>query len=139
MVSYLPFIIVKHSKNIRFQFVDNHDNCLQARSSCRSSLLYIGSNSWVHSVQQSMTRLLSTLKFAAKKKRGCSMIVVKAGNATNILNKVDANSWWVGRVHAMRRHNGKQFGVLRHVVDLLARTDESKRRTPNNPHIKVML
>jgi hypothetical protein len=39
----------------------------------------------------------------------------------------------------MRRRNGKQFGVLRHAVDLLARTEELGRRNPNNPHIEVML
>ena len=40
------------------------------------------------------------------------MIVVKDGNVTNIFNEVDAISWWVGRVQAMRGRNGKQFGVL---------------------------
>jgi hypothetical protein len=45
----------------------------------------------------------------------------------------------VGRVQAMRRHNGKQFGVLRQAVHLLARTEESGRRNPNIPHIEVML
>ena len=35
--------------------------------------------------------------------------------------------------------NGKQFGVLRQAVDLLAQTEESRRRNPNNPHIEVML
>jgi hypothetical protein len=39
----------------------------------------------------------------------------------------------------MRRRNGKQFGVLRQAVDILARTEESWRRNPNNPHIEVML
>jgi hypothetical protein len=39
----------------------------------------------------------------------------------------------------MRRRNGKQFGVLSQAVDLLARTKESGRRNPNNPHIEVML
>jgi hypothetical protein len=39
----------------------------------------------------------------------------------------------------MRRRNGKQFGVLRQAVDLLAQTEESGRRNPNNPHIEVML
>jgi hypothetical protein len=34
--------------------------------------------------------------------------------------------------------NGKQFGVLRHAVDL-ARTKELERRNPNKPHIEVML
>ncbi len=33
----------------------------------------------------------------------------------------------------------KQFGVLRQAVDLLSRTEESRRRNPNNPHIEVML
>ena len=47
------------------------------------------------------------------KKMGCSTTIVKARNATNILNEVDAGSWWVGRVHAMWRHNGKKFGLLR--------------------------
>lgn len=42
-------------------------------------------------------------------------------------------------MQAMRRRNGKQFGVLRQAVDLLARTEESGRRNPNNPHIEVML
>ena len=55
-----------------------------------------------------------------KQKRGRSKTVAKAGNATNILNIVDASSWWVGRVHVMRWCNGKHFGVLRQAVDLLA-------------------
>jgi hypothetical protein len=42
-------------------------------------------------------------------------------------------------VQAMRRRNGKQFGVLRQAVDLVAQTEESWRRNPNNPHIEVML
>ena len=67
------------------------------------------------------------------------MTVVKVGIATNILNIVDFSSWWVDRVHAMRRHNGKQFGVLKQAVDLLAQTKKSGRRNPNNPHIEVML
>jgi hypothetical protein len=116
---------IKHS----IQF-NKHDNCLQARSSRGSSLLCIGSNYGVHFVQRSMTRLLSIVKSVVKRKRGRSTSVVKAGNATNILNKVDANSWWVGRVQAMRQRNGKQFGVLRQAVDLLARMEESGRRIP---------
>ena len=67
------------------------------------------------------------------------MFVVKARNATKILNEIDSNSWWVGRVQAMRRRNEKQFGVLGQAVDLLAQTEESRRRDSNNPHIKVML
>ena len=47
---------IKHS----IQF-NNHDNCLMARSSRGSSLLYIGSNCGVHFVQRSTTRLLSTV------------------------------------------------------------------------------
>jgi hypothetical protein len=125
---------IKHS--IHF---NNHDNCLQTRSSCGSSLLTIGSDCGVHFVQRSTTWLLSTVKSAVKRKRGFSMTDVKVGNATNILNGVDSSSWWVGRVQAMRRRNGKQFGVLRQAVDLLARTKESRRRNPNNPHIEVML
>jgi hypothetical protein len=93
----------------------------------------------VHFVQRSTTRLSSTVRSAVKRKRGRSSVVNKAGNATNILNEVDEGSWWVGRVQAMRHRNGKQFGVLRHAVDLLARTEESRRRNPNNPHIEVML
>ena len=34
---------------------------------------------------------------------------------------------------------GKEFGVLRKAINLLAQTEESKRRNPNNPHIEVML
>jgi hypothetical protein len=41
-----------------------------------------------------------------------------------------------GRVHAMRRRNGKQFGVLRQAVDLLARMEESGRRNPIIPTSK---
>jgi hypothetical protein len=44
-----------------------------------------------------------------------------------------------GRVQAMRWRDGKQFGVLGQAVDLLARTEESRRRNPNNPLIEVML
>jgi len=60
-----------------------------------------------------MTRLLSIVKSIAKRKKRISTTVVKAGNATKILNGLDATSWWVGRVQAMRRRNEKQFGVLR--------------------------
>ena len=67
------------------------------------------------------------------------MTVVKVGNATNILNGVDFSSWWVGKMQAMRQCNGKQFGILRQVVDLLAQAKELGRRNPNNPHIEVML
>ena len=67
------------------------------------------------------------------------MTEVKVGNATDILNGVDSSSWWVSRVQTMRRRNGKQFGVLRQAVDLLARREELGRRNPNNPHIEVML
>ena len=55
--------------------------------------------------------LLSTVKFAAKRKRGHSMILVKARHVTNTLNEVDACSWWVGRVQAMRWRNGEQYNV----------------------------
>ena len=34
--------------------------------------------------------------------------------------------------------NEKQFGILRQVVDLLGRTEESMRRNPNNLHIELM-
>ena len=67
------------------------------------------------------------------------MTVVKVGNDTNILNKVDFSSGWVDRVQAMRQRNGKQFGVLRQAVDLLARTEDSWRKNPINSYIKVML
>ena len=93
----------------------------------------------MHFVQRSTTRLSSTVRFAAKRKKGRSCVANTAGNATNIMNGVYEGSWWVGRVQAMRRRNGKQFGVLRQAVDLLARTEESGRRNPNNPHIEVML
>ena len=93
----------------------------------------------MHFVQQSTTRLLSSIKSIAKRKRGYSTIVVKVVNATKILDILDATSWWVGRVQGMRWHNEKQFGVLRQAVDLLARMEESGRRNPNNPHIEVML
>ena len=76
---------------------NNHDNCLQARSSCGSNLLSIGFNCGVHFVQRNITRLLWIIKSVAKQKRGCSMIVIRARNVTNILNGVDASSWWVGR------------------------------------------
>ena len=54
--------------------------------------------------------LLSTVKFAAKQKKGHSMILVKARHVTNTLNEVDACSWWVGRVQAMRWRNGNNVG-----------------------------
>jgi hypothetical protein len=54
----------KHS----IQF-NNHDNCLQARSSCGSSLLSIGSHGGVHFVQLSTTRVLSTVKSVVKQKK----------------------------------------------------------------------
>ena len=104
-----------------------------------NSMLTIGSDCGVHFVQRSTTRLLSTVKSAPKRKEGLSMTDVKAGNTTNILNGVDSSSLWVGKVQPMRRRNGKQFGVLRQAVDLLARTEESRRRNPNNSRIEVML
>ena len=80
----------------------------------------IGFDCGVHFVQRSTTRLLSIVKSVAKRKRGHSLIVVKVGNATNILNRVDFSLWWVDRVRVIRRRNGNQFGVLRPTVDLLA-------------------
>ena len=45
----------------------------------------------------------------------------------------------VGRVQAMLQLNVKQYGVLRQTIDLFARTMESWRGNPNNPHIQVLL
>jgi len=71
-------------------------------------------------------------------KKGRSTTIFKTGNATNISNGVDAiHGGWVGCT--MRPRNRKQFGVLRQVVDLLAQTEESRRRNPNNPHFEVVL
>ena len=125
---------IKHSIQI-----NNHDNCLHSRSSCGSSFICIGSVCGVHFVQQSTTKLLSTIKYVAKQKSEHSRIIVKVGSAINILNGVDTSSWWVGRVQSMRWHNGKQFGVLRQAVDLLAWMKELGWRNPNNPYIEVML
>ena len=105
----------KHS----IQF-NNHDNCLQSGSSCRSSLLCIGSNCGVHFVQRSTTRLSSTVRSAAKRKRGHSSVANKAGNATNTLNGVDEGSWWVGRCKLCSVATGNNLGCYdRRLTSLL--------------------
>ena len=43
-------------------------------------------------------------------KRGPPTNTSKPGNATNISNGVDVDSWWVGRVYAMRWRNGNDLG-----------------------------
>ena len=118
--------------------VDIHDNCLQASSSSGSGLLSIGSDCAVHFVQRSTTRLSSTVRSAAKRKRGPPSNPSRL-TPTNCLRAVDEGVCWLGRVQAMRRRNGKQFGVLRQPVDLLARLEDRGRRTNQNPHIEVML
>ena len=125
---------IKHS--IEF---NNHDNCMQAGSSSSTGLLCIGSDCGVHFVQRSTTRISSIVKSAAKHKRGRPPSAPTPSTATNILNAVDEAAWWVGRVQAMWRQNGRQFGVLRQPVDLLARMEENGKRNPHNPHIEVML
>ena len=124
---------IKHSA----QF-NNHDNCLQASSSSGSGLLSIGSDCAVHFVQRSTTRLSSTVRSAAKRKRGPPSNPSRL-TPTNCLRAVDEGVCWLGRVQAMRRRNGKQFGVLRQPMDLLARLEDRGRRTNQNPHIEVML
>ena len=79
------------------------------------------------------------MRAATKRKQGRPPNASTGLNVTNILHAVDEGVWWVGRVQAMRRHNGRQFGVLRQPVDLLARVEENGRRNPHNPHIEVML
>jgi hypothetical protein len=125
---------IKHT----IQF-NNHDNCMKSGLSSGTGLLCIGSDCGVHFVQRSTTRLSSTVRSAAKRKRGRPSSASASGTATNILNAVDEGAWWVGRVQAMRRRNGRQFGVLRQPVDLLSRMEESGKRNPHNPHIEVML
>lgn len=125
---------VKHS--IAF---NNHDNCVDASLSAGTGLLCIGSDCGVHFVQRSTTRLSSSVKSAAKRKRGRTSAAGKVGTATNILSAVDEGKWWVGRVQCMRRRNGRQFGVLRQPVDLLSRMEENGKRNLHNPHIEVML
>ena len=39
----------------------------------------------------------------------------------------------------MRWSNGKQYGVLRHAIDLLARNGGIREEKSNNSHIEVML
>ena len=101
-------------------------------------MLSNGSDCAVHFVQRSTTRLSSIVKSAAKRKRGRPSNVSRL-TATNVLHAVDEGACWLGRVQAMRRRNGKQFGVLRQPVDLLARLEENGKRKAQNLHIEVML
>ena len=89
---------IKHT----IQF-NNHDNCMQSGLSLGTGLLCIGSNCGVHFVQRITTRLSSTVRFAAKRKRGRPSSASASGTATNILNAVDEGPWWMGRVQAMRQ------------------------------------
>lgn len=79
---------IKH--NIAF---NNHDNCMETGLSAGTSLLCIGSNYGVHFIQRSTTRLSSTVKSAAKRKRGRPSNAGKIGTATNILSAVDEGAW----------------------------------------------
>lgn len=111
---------IKHSSEF-----NNHDNCMQVGLSLGAGLLSIGSDCAVHFVQRSTTCLSSTVRSAVKRKRGRPSNISRL-TATNVLNAVDEGVCWLGRVQAMRRHNGKQFGVLRQLVDLLAGKWEAK-------------
>ena len=125
---------IKHS--IEF---NNHNNCMRVGLSSSTGLLCIGSDCGVYFVQRSTTRISSTVKFVAKRKRDRPPSAPAPRTATNILNAVDEAAWWVGRVQAMKRRNGRQFGVLRQLVDLLARMEENGKQNPHNPHIEIML
>ena len=66
-----------------------------------SCLLTIELDCGVHLVHRRTTRILSTMKFVAKRKSGRPTGANKAGNATNIL---------FGRMQAMKWRNGHAFG-----------------------------
>lgn len=123
---------IKH--NIQF---NNHDNCVRAGMSLGTGLLSIGSNCAVHFVHQNTTRLSSMVRSATKRKQGPPSNTFRL-NAINVLLVVDEGTWWIGGIQAMRRRNGRQFGVLWQPMDLLARVDENRRQNPMNLYIEVM-
>ena len=43
-------------------------------------------------------------------------IDIRVGSAINIFSTTYEGSWWIGRVQAMKRHNGHMFGVVRQPV-----------------------
>ena len=78
---------IKHS--IEF---NNHDNCMQAGLSSGSGLLSIGSDCAVHFVQRSTTRLSSTIRSAAKRKRGHPSNISRL-TSTNVLHAIDEGAF----------------------------------------------
>jgi len=82
------------------------------------------------------------VKAAGKRKKrvkGRQNAASKSGSPTNILQGVDAGSWWIGRVQKMRRKVGTQWGLLRHPIDLINRTAASGKKNTVTSPIQVML
>ena len=93
---------VKHS-----MYFNNHDDYISAASSSSSCLLGIGTDCGVYFVQNSSDTVSSTVKSTLKRKKGRKGKANKAGNATNIMEGVDNETWWIGCVQSIRRAHGK--------------------------------
>jgi len=78
--------LARIKQSIKF---NNHDNCVRAGLSSGTGLLCLGSDCGVHFIQRNTTRLSSTVRSAAKRKRGRATSASRDGNATNVLNAVD--------------------------------------------------
>ena len=103
------------------------------------NICYQLSSSTYNHVLPYLSRLGSIIECVAKRERGSSTNYRLSGNDISIQNGVDGDSWWVGRVHALWRCNGKQFDVLKQSVDNVTATKESRKRNHNNPHTDLML
>ena len=126
---------VKHS-----MYFNNHDDYMSAASSSSTCLLGLGSDCGVYFVQRSSTTTASTVKAVARRKKGKGTSASKRGSPTSILNGEDQGTWWIGRVQKIRRKVGtQQWGLLRHPIDLLHRTDTTGKKNSNPSSLQVML
>lgn len=128
---------VKHS-----MYYNNHDDYLSAAASSSTCLLGIGSDCGVYFVQHSTTTVSSIVKATLKRKKGRQPKSSKAGRPTNILQRVEDGSWWIGRVQSMRRVHVKQWGLLQQPVDLMNLMnlkETSAKQNSNTCNIQVML
>jgi hypothetical protein len=125
---------VKHS-----MYFNNHDDYITAAASSSTCLLGIGSDCGVYFVQSSTANISSTVRSAAKRKRGRNSKASKSGTPTNILQGVDDGTWWIGRVQSMRRRVGTQWGLLRHPIDLMNRSSTSGKQSSSPCNLQVML
>jgi hypothetical protein len=115
-------------------YFNNAEDYLSAASSNSMMLLGLGSDCGVFFLHSANLNTTSAVK-AAKRKRCCG----KKGSPSNISAGGDSGTWWVGRVHKIRKRVGTKWGICRNPVDLLNKPAGSGKKVASNYIVMVLL